>query len=276
MPRFLQTAIVLIASLLSLSVHAGGGADGYFRMGEGELRPRHAVAVIKEAIDHPAGSTTSVYLTAAPLDASALAAAFDADDAVRAQEPEGGYLRLCLNQDGQDCGMFYSPEGFNIGGYGELVIERNDGERVVGRFQLAQPGDFMGTAYQFDLRFDAKVVRPPGERLPEGGGEPGADYNRYLKAVADGDFALLRALSGDAGLWRFPEDDPASARQALKSARDGAPLQAQVVRGRVHGDHAVLWLQGTDRDGIARVGRVLMRKSAQGWFLVEEDLESAD
>ena len=266
---------VALACLVSPAVSATEAASGYFRMGGDELRLDHALAVAEEAVD-PADDRTLVFLTAVPVDPALVAAAFDADAALRAQEPAGGYLRLCLDSEGNDCGMFYSPEGFNIGGYGELQLQRRDGERIAGSFRLPEPGDFMGTPYQFDFGFDVAITRPPGDPLPTDGGEPGADYNRYLQALADGDFAALRALSGDDGLWRFPEDDPASARQSLKSARDGAPLHAQVERGRVHGDQAVLWLHGTDRDGIARAGRVLMRKGAQGWVLAEDDLESAD
>ena len=253
----------LLACLLSSAVPAAEAASGYFRMGGDELRLGHALAVVEEAVD-PVDDRTLVFLTAVPVDPSPIAAAFDADAALRAQEPAGGYLRLCLDGEGNDCGMFYSPEGFNIGGYGELQLQRRDGEWIAGSFRLPEPGDFMGTPYQFDFSFDVALAHAPGDPLPAEGGEPGADYNRYLQALVDGDFARLRALSGDDALWRFPEDDPASARQSLKSARDGAPLRAQIVRGRVHGDQAVLWLHGTDRDGIARAGRVLMRKGAQG------------
>jgi hypothetical protein len=265
----------VLACLASAVVPAAEGASGYFRMGGSELRPRHAFAVVEEAVD-PVDDRILVFLTAVPVDPALVAATFDADAALRSLDPAGGYLRLCLDGEGGDCGMFYSPEGFNVGGYGELQLQRRDGERIAGSFRLSEPGDFMGTSYQFDFGFDAALAHAPGDPLPAGGGDPGADYNRYLQALADGDFALLRVLSGDAALWRFPEDDPGSARQSLKSARDGAPLRAQIVRGRAHGDQAVLWVRGTDRDDIARVGRVLMRKGAQGWFLAEEDLESAD
>lgn len=273
----MKRLLAALALLLSCtSTLASEGADGYFRMGETELRPRHAVAVVEEAIDHPAGSTVMLYMTAEPLDAAAVAAAFDPDAAVREQEPTGGYLRLCLDEAWQDCGMFYSPEGFNLGGYGELAIEHDDNGRIAGRFHLPQPGDFLGTAYEFDFRFDTVIVAAPGDALPAGGGEPGAAYNRYLQAVADGDFALLRSLAGEDGRWRFPEDDPSAARQSLKDARDGTPLQADVLRGRIDRGQATLWVRGIDRDGIARAGRVLMREAPQGWVPAEVDLESVD
>ena len=210
------------------------------------------------------------------LDAARAAAAFDADDAVREQDPDGGYIRICLDAAGDDCGVFFSPEGFNSGGYGEIQLSHHDAGRVAGRYHLDTPEDFFDKDYQFDLSFDTRVTPAPGVALPAGGGEPGQAYNAYLDALARGDVAALRRMAGEEGRWRYPEDDASTAKESLKSARDEQPVHADISRGRQHEDQAVLWVSGTDRDDIRRAGRVLMHKGPQGWAFVEADLDSVE
>jgi hypothetical protein len=267
--------MVVVAWLLGAgAAHAADSASGYFRIGDARLDVTRAVAVIEEASDPSETDHTLVFLSAAPLDTGKIAAAFDPMDAVREQEPVGGYIRLCIDADGSDCGLFFSPEGFNSGGYGELKLDRHDAQHVAGRFALAKPEDFMGRSYQFDLRFDSPITPPPGTALPAGGGEPGRAYNAYLSALAKGDLAALRTMAGEDGGWRYPEDDPTAAKEALKSARDEQPVRAEILRGRLHGDEAILWVRGADRDDILRAGRVLMRQRENGWHFEEADLDS--
>jgi hypothetical protein len=266
----------LLVAASGLSAHAGGQASGYFRIADTRLDVRHAIAVVEEESASGEDSHTLVFLSAVPLDAGKVAAAFDAMAAVRDQEPAGGYLRLCIDAEGDDCGLFFSPEGFNSGGYGELTFAKREPARIAGRFVLAEPEDFMGEAYQFDLNFDTAITPAPGTALPPGGGEPGKAYNAYLAALAQGDFAALRTMAGDDGAWQYPEDDPTAAKEALKSARDGQPLQAQIERGRQHGGEAVLWVRGVDRDDIPRAGRVLMVNTGSGWRFEESDLDSVE
>jgi len=266
-----------LAGLLSLmpTVEAVDHAAGHFRLGEVRLDIRHAIAVAEES-DAPDDKQTLIFLSATALDAAKVAAAFDALDAVREQEPAGGYVRLCITSDGGECGLFFSPEGFNSGGYGELKLDRRDAERIAGSFVLAKPEDFLGKSYEFDLRFDTAITPAPGTPLPLGGGEPGAAYNAWLAALARSDLGALRQMAGDEGRWRFPEDDPTAAKEALKSLRDEQPLRADISRGRRDGDQAILWVSGIDRDEIRRAGRVLMRKGPEGWRHVESDLDSVD
>jgi hypothetical protein len=258
------------------AVLAAEPAKGWFRIGESRLDVRHAIAVEADPTGNLEQRQVFIYLSAQPLDAARVAAAFDADDAVRELDPAGGYVRLCIDFAGEDCGVFYSPEGFNSGGYGELVLARNEPGHVAGRFALAQPEEFFDKDYQFDLAFDTPITPAPGSALPAGGGEPGRAYAAYLDALARGDLPALRVMAGDEGRWRYPEDDPTAAKEALKSARDGQPLQANIFRGREHAGEAVLWVNGVDRDDIRRAGRVLMRKGPQGWAFVDSDLDSVE
>src|SRR5688572_6811204 len=85
------------------TVMAADPATGHFSMGDSRLDVRHAMAVVHDPSGNAEQRQTLVYLTAQPLDAAQVAAAFDADDGVRAQEPAGGYIRLCLDWTGEDC-----------------------------------------------------------------------------------------------------------------------------------------------------------------------------
>ncbi|GAB3346558.1 nuclear transport factor 2 family protein [Lysobacter tyrosinilyticus] len=274
--RRLPVILLYVTFALFAADIRAADAQGYFRIGTARLDVSHAIAVIEDASTSGDDGNTMLFFSAAPLDAAKVAAAFDPVDAVREQEPAGGYIKLCITPDGDDCGLFFSPEGFNSGGYGELKLNRRDAQRIAGRFVLAQPEDFMGQDYQFDLRFDAAVTPPSGTALPAGGGEPGRAYNAYLTALAKGDIAALRSMAGEEGVWRYPEDDPTAAKEALKSARDEQPVQAEIQRGRLQGEDAILWVRGVDRDDIHRAGRVLMHKSEGRWQFEEADLDSVE
>ena len=140
----------------------------------------------------------------------------------------------------------------------------------------SSPEDFFDETYQFDLGFDVAITPAPGTELPPGGGEPGKAYQVYLTALAQGDVDSLRRLAGEAGAYRFPEDDPTSAKETLKSLRDEQPVIAKISRGRVNGDTAVLWVEGADRDDINRKGRVLMKLTEGVWRFEEADLDAID
>jgi hypothetical protein len=275
--RRLLPWLTLYGGIFALSsVLAAHPASGFFRIGDSRLDVHHAIAVVEDDGDDPSERQTYVYLSAEPLDATRVAAAFDADDAVREIDPPGGYVRVCIDANGEDCGLFYSPEGFNTGGYGELKLARHDGKHIAGRYVLDTPEEFFDKNYQFELNFDTAVTPAPGAALPAGGGDAGRAYGAYLDALARGDLAVLRTMAGDEGRWRYPEDDATSAKESLKSARDGQPLKADISRGRLDGNEAVLWVSGVDRDDILRAGRVLMRKEPQGWVFVESDLDTVE
>ncbi|MFT3897327.1 MAG: hypothetical protein QM719_06475 [Thermomonas sp.] len=270
-----------LALLLSLPVaDALAAGRGHFRLGDTRVDAKYAIAVVRDrGIDGP---QTFVYLSDFPLDAAKVAAAFDPEDEVRAElgDRAGGYVRICVGDDSSECGLFYQrrqpDDSFNTSGYGTFGLDTFEADHVAGGWELKEPESFFDQTYDFDLRFDVAVTPLPGKPLPAGGGEPGAAYRAWLAALAKGDAVALRKLAGSDGSWRFPEDDPSRVKEAIKDARDGTPLQADIPRGLVDGDHVVLWIEGTDRDDIRRAGRVLMRREEGTWRFAEDDLDSVD
>lgn len=283
-----QRFALLALALFGLNGHAGAtdtGNDtgsGHFRMADNGLKVDHVIAVRREEHLDPAFDDIFVYLSDHPLDAAKVAAAFDPDDAASEQlgERSGGTIRLCLTADGGECGLYYRRRGpddsFNTSGYGELKLDVRTNARIAGRWVLTDPEDFFGKSYDFDLRFDAAIAQPPGTPLPAGGGDAGTAYRTYAAAVAKGDVVALRAFMGEDARWRLPDNDDERIKETLKDLRDEQPQQPKILRGRLNGNEAVLWVEGVDRDDIKRRGRVRMLREGDAWRVGERDLESVE
>lgn len=272
----------LLLSLPVLGVHAG--ETGHFRKGEVRLVMTHAIAVRRDEDVDPARARTMVYLSDVPLDAGKIASAFSDSQEAVSELPEGqaGYVRICIDADGSECGLYFShnqpTSSFNSSGSGEFKLTVNDGKRIVGRWTQATPKEFFGETYDYDLPFDAVVVAPLGTPLPADGGAPAQAYRQWIAALARGDVATLRTLAAEDAdnAWQLRSDDANDVKSALKDLRDGTPVTVAILRGRSEGDQAVLWVTGTDRDEIKRQGRVLMRREGGVWKFAEASLEDAD
>ena len=277
----LEFGIGLALLCVAFASHAADRGSGHFRKGEVRLEVKYAIAVANEEDD--GGDRTFVYLSDVPLDAAKIAGAFHASSAAEAQMGDGsaGYVRVCIDAEGGECGLYFSHNkptaSFNSSGYGEFKLERAPAGRVAGHWVLAEPDDFFGETYDFDLVFDAAVAPPPGKPLPADGGEPGKAYRAWTAAVAKGDLPVLRTLvGGDYNGWRIKSDDQDDVKAALKDLRDGTPVEAKVLSGRIDGDNAVLWVEGKDRDDILRRGRVLLQRDGGGWRYMEADLSNVE
>jgi hypothetical protein len=84
----------------------------------------------------------------------------------------------------------------------------------------------------------------------------------------------LRGFLGDGAEWRLPDNDVDRIKETLKELRDEQPIAPDVLRGRRHGDTVILWVRGTDRDDIARTGRVRMLWKDRRWSVGEQDLDA--
>jgi hypothetical protein len=265
----------------ALSAGAVDRGSGHFRKGEVRIDIRHVIAVVVDEAGTEADTHTYVYLSDVPMDARKVAAAFHASSAAEQQLGDGsaGYVRICIDAQGGECGLYFSHNkpnaSFNSSGYGEFNLDPAPAGRIAGHWVLAEPDDFFGETYDFDLGFDVAITPPPGKPLPADGGEPGKAYRAWTAAVAKGDVPALRAMvGGDYNGWRLKSEDQDDVKSALKDLRDGSPVEAKILSGRIDGDRAVLWVEGKDRDDILRRGRVQMQRADGGWRYVEADLDS--
>ena len=267
----------------ALSAGAADRGSGHFRKGEVRVDAKHVIAVTIDEDGDPAHVQTYVYLSSVPLDPGKIAAAFQPGSAVDGQLGDGsaGYVRICITADGTECGLYFSHNNpnasFNTSGYGKFALATAPAGRIAGRWVLAEPDDFFGETYDFDLDFDVAITPPPGTPLPADGGEPGKAYRAWTAAVAKGDIKVLSALvGGEYDAWRIKSDDADDVKAALKDLRDGTPVQAKVLRGRIDGETAVLWIESRDRDEILRRGRVLLAREDGSWRFKEADLDTVD
>lgn len=276
-PGRVTAALMLLACC---AAHAADRGGGHFRKGDLRLEAGHVVAVVDQR--DPQRPRTFVYLSNMPLDAAKIAAAFNPGPVVDAQLADAsGYVRICIDADGSECGLYFSHNqpsaSFNSAGYGSFTLQPSAGDRKTGRWVLAEPQDFFGESYDFDLQFDVAVTPPPGQPLPAGGGAAGKAYQAWTTAVAKGDLETLKAMAaGDYDSWRLRSDDQGEVREALKDLRDGSPVDARILGGRMHGDTAVLHVEGRDRDEILRRGRVEMLRVGGEWRYSQADLDSVD
>ena len=266
---------------VALSANAADRGSGHFRKGEVRIEVKHVIAVAVDEDADPAHAQTHVYLSDVPMAARTLASAFQPGAAAEGELGDGsaGYVRICINADGAECGLYFSHSkpnaSFNSSGYGVFKLDAAPAGRIAGRWVLAEPEEFFGETYDFDLNFDVAITQPVGKPLPADGGEPGEAYRAWTVAVAKGDLVVLRRLvGGDYNAWRLKSDDESEVKAALKDLRDGTPVQATVLRGRIDGDSAVLWVEGKDRDDILRRGRVLFTRDDGAWRFMDADLDS--
>jgi hypothetical protein len=277
--RTLLAATLALAACAPLAATAQQKASGHFRLGESRVDVKHAIAVFVPADQVDQTDNVYLYLSAEPLDLAPVLEAFDPDDGLSDQDAaDAGYVRLCITADGSECGGYFRrrdpDENFSTSGYGTLQLERNTRERITGRWVLAEPEDFMGReTYDYDLRFDVAIAPTPGTALPAGGGEPGEAYRAWARAIASGDIPTLRRMMGENAEWQLPRDNPIRVKETLKELRDGQPLDPEVLRGRLQGDRATLWVRGVDRDDLPQSGRVSMQRTRDGWRFVDDALE---
>ena len=281
MHHLVRIGFGVTALCVALVGNAADRGSGHFRKGEVRLEARHVIAVVVDEEGDAASAQTYVYLSDIPLDAGKIAGAFQPSSAAEEQLGDGkaGYVRICINEEGGECGLYFSHNNpnasFNSSGYGVLKLEAAPAGRINGRWVLAEPDDFFGETYDFDLNFDVAITPPAGKPLPADGGDPGKAYRAWIAAVAKGDLPVLRRLvGGDYNGWRLKSDDESDVKEALKDLRDGTPLQVKILRGRIDGDNAVLWVEGKDRDEILRRGRVSLAKAEGDWRFMEADLDS--
>ena len=283
MRRFLLHAWALggLLGFAQLAMASDVG-KGHFRKGEPRLTLRYVAAINEEARE-ALNDRVYVFLSDVPLDAAKLAASFHPDSDVDAQlgERSAGFVRICIQADGSECGLYYSRnqpnDSLNTSGSGEFERKLGPGNRISGRWLLSTPREFFGETFDYDLSFDVAITPAPGKPLPADGGAPGRAYRDWSAAVAAGDVARLNAMAGnESDRWRLGSEDTGNVKTAIQDLRNATPLNPKVLRGRIDGDRAVRWVEGKDRDDILRGCRVRMERVDGVWRFMGADVENLE
>lgn len=151
------------------------------------------------------------------------------------------------------------------------IVSRND-DAWVGRLYHAEEQSFFDERYQYDLTFHAVMLDPEapiGEALPQDGGEPGAAYLAWTKAIHSGDLDAIRAL--------VPEDmaamlDEPDAAESIEMMALMTPNAVRILSGSTNGEQALLKIEGTV-DGTKVTGEVMMNRFGGFWVPTESSIQ---
>ena len=209
-------------------------------------------------IRDPRQLAVEVVLSEGVVDAAAAVAALDPHTQMINQEGIGNYVLFWVRPDG-DVTMnatfaktmtqyLDGTRGLMNGLVAELA--KNTPERVSGRVRTREPVKTRsGEVYRVDLTFTTAVTRPPAaSELPAGGGEPGKAFTALAAAIAQKDWAAMKAVLSRGVLDRF-EEEYRTAEENRDYALDLLEVwlpkaNAKVVAGELRGESAILEVEG--------------------------------
>jgi hypothetical protein len=152
-----------------------------------------------------------------------------------------------------------------------------DTKMVEGRLFLKEPNESFGHKYQFDVKFSTPVTdtvvpvvdENTGKPLPAGGGEPGAAYLAYDKAVASGDLAAMKKFAADEKTKKQMSDP--KAKEMLEMMKAMRATNIKIVKGFINGDRATLHLEGKDPMGGGKATAVVRMLKVNGQWCIEKE-----
>ncbi|MCK7595354.1 hypothetical protein [Pseudomarimonas salicorniae] len=274
----MKTFCCLAAGLLLACANATaespppGSASGTFTLNDNPVALRHAYVYREaEGFYDPADPTWTVVFSGKPLaprevDGSGIDPSLRIGLTLTSEFGDAPSLQV-LSQN-----MYI--DGFSLSGgeYPTLALEQNGPEVFSGRMFLPEKQEFFDKTYFYDLRFHAVVVDPDapiGDALPEGGGEPGAAYIAWTRAVHAKDLKALKALvSPDmAAMLDSPE-----AAEELEFMALLTPTDVRIVKGSSDGKTAILHIEGK-MEGEAVKGEVTMERQGPLWMATSTSMQ---
>lgn len=250
-----------------------GSVEGVFVANGTEVELPYAYAYAeKEGFYDPADPAWTLLFAASPV------AERELDDMIW----DGPYLRLKVTRTSefgdqpeiqvysQDI-RFSADQGGNVSGgtYPRIELSQAGPDRFVGRVHHDEPQTIFDDTFRFDLTFDLPMsdpFGPIGDPLPAGGGEPGAAYLGWCKAVLAGDMDQLKALMPPEQAAML--DDPAnreSFAEELEFMQMMTPTEVEILDGSSDGETAILHVTGV-MDGETVRGEITLTKMDGRWL----------
>lgn len=262
--RSLVLATLILIPGLAAAATTG---TGVFRLDKTKSTFTSACAYRVANPEAPGSTQVAVVLASKPLDCAAFNAGFTpVEDAEKAIESQKGAIAVLTLSPGGDSvnGSWHSWEPFDtfgFGGQGELKLTKNTATRVEGRHSTKEPSAFFDKTFEFDFKFAADVLdgAVAGTALPKGGGEPGAAYQAYLKALAKNDkLASAKKLV-------LPEY-----ASTLEWTHEMEFKDATISGGLMKGNRAALDVSGKSFDGDKTQGRVYLLNEGGTWKVADK------
>ncbi len=268
----------LAFAAFTLTAHAGQ-ASGEFTAGtRPPIRPKYAAAFETPDQRDARKMAVEVVLSEAPIDIAAAAAELDPHSNVINQSAlrDHNYVLLWVRPD-NDVSMnaTYSATMTQFvemtGGRMKAEMTANTPDKVAGHVYSPKPLKSMdGSPYTIDLTFATEVTRPPaGTKLPSDGGEPGKAYKALQTAIAGKSWEGISRNVTAKHLESFNESDRTPQENlddALQTLGFWLPKKpGKITGGELHGDSAVLKVEGELFEGQNALFLVRMVKEGPRW-----------
>jgi hypothetical protein len=160
------------------------------------------------------------------------------------------------------------PGNVSGGTYPKIELTAAGPDRFAGRVHHDEPQTIFDDTFQYDFVFDLPMsdpFGPIGDPLPAGGGEPGAAYLSWCKAVLAGDMGQLKALMPPEQAAML--DDPAnreSFAEDLEFMQMMTPTEVEILDGSSDGETAILHVTGVMEGETVR-GEITLTKMDGRW-----------
>lgn len=144
---------------------------------------------------------------------------------------------------------FSADASGNVSGgtYPQLELEGFDSGIVTGRLWHAEPQTVFDDTYQFDISFSVPISDPNaaiGDLLPEGGGEPGQAYLKWVETIHTGDIEALKRIVPAEMAAQFDQVTAEEAREEVEFMKLMTPTEVSIVSVSSDGETAILNIEG--------------------------------
>jgi hypothetical protein len=275
MPRLRTTTLFAISLLILVSAtsFAADGAKGTFHFGNVQFTPVDSMAYLESDVDPP---VKIVMLTNFKIDRLAVLEAIDTPGAVidQTSRSEGGAMLIIRALSPEKCGLsaFLNQAQRQID-LGNSFVAKGvvaTPSRAAGECATSKPDKMFDDVYEFRLSYDLPMTAiPKATVLPAGGGEPGAIYAELVKAIKTADWTAAHA--------KLPPDQVPATKPKASEMKDyfhglvlNYPKTVKVMNGQVKGSRATINITGTNYEDKKIKGGVAMKKTADGWQVVDQ------
>ena len=165
---------------------------------------------------------------------------------------------------------FSADSAGNVSGgtYPQFEIEGLDSGTVTGRFWHPEQQTVFDDIFQFDISFSIPISDPNapiGDLLPEGGGEPGQAYLKWVETIHTGDIEALKRIVPAEMAAQFDQVSAEEAREEVEFMKLMTPTDVKILSGSSDGETAILKTEGT-MEGETITVEVTMTKMDSYWI----------
>ena len=258
---------------------------GQFKTSKGAIKPKSVVAIPVRSPKNPLNWEVAVILAEGTMDVDQAFDGLDPRMALINQEgmQDKNYITFWIQPDGYVGMNATFSEGMvqyldSTKGSGGITAEslealftENTPNRIAGRIHTTKPVKSMtGETYELDVNFDTPISRPPaGEKLTEGGGQPGEAFMAFLGAVKSKKWNDLQATASARVLESAYAETPAEkAASVVDSVSFLLPKgqNTKILGGQQFADKAILEVKGQmGEEGGDALYLVRMLKEQGSW-----------